>query len=134
MRPQTLLMFPFCQLEIFGHDTLYQPFQALYADTLERQRCGLQFVTELDPHWAMIFPRAAAITLERTIIPLDVLFIDANGVIDSMICNAQPLSETPIRSRVPALAAIELAGGRCARSEIRPGDLARWTLPNEGTS
>lgn len=94
-------------------------------DDAEREK-GLMYRTTLAPDAGMLFEwdRAAprAFWMKNTYIPLDIIYIGANGRIISIAAMAQPFDETPIPSRGDAKAVLELAGGRAAQLGIDLGD------------
>jgi hypothetical protein len=55
-------------------------------------------------------------------VPLDMLFIDAEGSITQIAENTQPLSDAVVASREPVRAVLELLGGVSAKLGIKPGD------------
>jgi hypothetical protein len=59
--------------------------------------------------------------MKDTYIPLDMVFIDANGTIVRIVAEAKPLSRDPVPSYVPVRAVLEIAGGRAAELGIQPG-------------
>ena len=87
------------------------------------------FVRSLPPNRGMIFPydppQQVAFWMKNTLIPLDIIFIRADGKI-ARIANAKPLDETPLPSGEPAAVVLEIAGGRAAQLGIRPGDKVEW--------
>jgi len=70
-----------------------------------------------------IFPRKDIynMTMEKTTIPLDILFIDENGIIKT-IKSAKALSQEYVNSIVPVSYAIELPYGNCEKYNIEVGD------------
>jgi uncharacterized membrane protein (UPF0127 family) len=60
-----------------------------------------------------IYPeeRMRAMWMKNTYIPLDMLFIKANGDISSIMKTTEPLSLQTIRSKEPVQYVLELAGG-----------------------
>jgi len=63
--------------------------------------------------------------MHNTLIPLDMLFIAADGRIVDIHERAVPLSDESIVSKAPARAVLELNGGTAARLGIAPGDVVR---------
>ena len=63
----------------------------------------------------------------NTLIPLDILFTDAEKKIIKIQKNAQPLSKNIISSEIPALWVLELRGGTAKRLGLKIGDLIRRT-------
>ena len=60
--------------------------------------------------------------MHNTYIPLDMLFIRADGVIHRIEVKAEPLSDRVIASGGPTAAVLELAGGAAERLGIKSGD------------
>ena len=87
------------------------------------------FRQSVAPNGGMIFPynppQQVAFWMKNTLVPLDIIFIDANHKI-ARITNAQPLDLTPLPSGVPVTGVLELAGGRAAELGIKEGDIVRW--------
>ena len=85
------------------------------ADDDDEHTRGLMFRKVLKPDFGMvfIFPDEAkrAFWMRNTLIPLDMLFVRADGTIDSIVENAEPLTLTPRPSAGPAKYVVELNGG-----------------------
>lgn len=81
-----------------------------------------------------VFPEQArrAFWMKNTPLPLDMLFVAADGRIVHIAPNTAPLSETPIDSHEPCNAVVELLAGTAQARGIREGDRVTYTLP-EGT-
>lgn len=60
--------------------------------------------------------------MKDTLIPLDMLFVQYDGTIIHIHPNAQPLDESAVPSKGPAVAVIELNGGTAAGMGIKEGD------------
>jgi uncharacterized protein len=105
-------------------------FKIWFADTPARSEQGLMFVHSLAHDQGMLFSRNSdapmAIWMKNTLIPLDILFVDAHGQIIFIRHSATPQSEAIIRVpapiATPAEAVLELAGGECDRRHISQGD------------
>lgn len=101
-------------------------FTVELAETDAQRTRGLMFRTALAPDRGMLFdfqrPTYIGMWMRNTLIPLDMLFIDAGGHITYIRENATPGSleviQPPDRNRY----VLELAGGTAARLGIRPGD------------
>jgi uncharacterized protein len=104
-------------------------FTVQVAATPEEQEQGLMFYRSLAPDEGMIFPydppQNVAFWMKNTLIPLDMLFIRADGTI-ARIVTAKPLDETAIPAGEPVAAVLELRGGRALELGIREGDKAQW--------
>jgi len=88
---------------------------------------GLMFRTHLDDMSGMIFLFDKAsqhmMWMQNTYIGLDMLFLDCAGRIIDKIENAQPQSETILRSDKPSCAVLELNTGSVMRLKIHVGDV-----------
>ena len=86
--------------------------------------------SELGPDHGMIFPfdppRDAAFWMKNTLIPLDMVFVRADGSIANIAANTVPLSLDSVPSDGPVKAVLEIAGGRAAELGIKPGDKVVW--------
>lgn len=95
------------------------------SDNASRMR-GLMYRTHLDPNAGMLFDfhndDFRNFWMHNTVLPLDMLFIRADGTISSIAANATPMSDRVISSREPVRAVVEINGGRAAALDIRPGE------------
>jgi uncharacterized membrane protein (UPF0127 family) len=66
--------------------------------------------------------------MKNTFIPLDMIFIKADGTILNIHERAIPHDETPIAAAGPVRAVLELNGGTASRLSIRPGDKVRHAV------
>jgi uncharacterized membrane protein (UPF0127 family) len=114
-------------------------FRAYVAETLEQQTRGLMYVRELPMDQGMLFPydppRRVSMWMKNTLIPLDMLFIRADGIIANVAERAVPGSLAVINSKGAVGAVLELNGGTAARLRIGPGDRVRhpmFTAPGQG--
>ncbi|MEN2991782.1 DUF192 domain-containing protein [Tistrella sp. BH-R2-4] len=102
-------------------------FQVEVARTSEARSMGLMFRSELDADHGMLFIFAEGTSptmwMRNTYVPLDMLFLDAEGVVVDVAADTTPLSDTPIASKTPARAVLELNAGTARLLGIRPGDL-----------
>ena len=104
-------------------------FTVHVAATEEQQEHGLMFYRSLPADQGMIFPyeppQDVSFWMKNTLIPLDMVFIRADGTI-ARIVTAKPLDETPVPGGEPIAAVLELRGGRAAELGIRAGDKVDW--------
>jgi hypothetical protein len=107
-----------------------QRFSIELALSPAQQEQGLMFRRSLAPDAGMlfVFPADQIMTfwMKNTLIPLDMVFIAADGHVVDAYERAVPLSETFDVSKVSARAVLELNGGTVARLGIKPGDLVRY--------
>lgn len=105
-------------------------FTVEVARTPEEQAQGLMNRQSLAPDQGMIFPmeppRDASFWMKNTYIPLDMIFVRADGTIARIEENVVPLSLEPVLSMEPVAAVLELAGGRASELGIRAGDKVSW--------
>ncbi len=96
------------------------------AETPEDMAVGLMFRTALPEGHGMLFPSAAPreanMWMRNTYIPLDMVFIRADGVVHRIEPMTQPLSEDIIASKGDVLAVLELPGGAAGRMGLKAGD------------
>lgn len=101
-------------------------FNIEIADTPETRSRGLMFRQELAPDAGMLFDyrseQMASFWMMNTYIPLDMLFIRANGEIVRVHANARPHDLTPVVSGEPVQFVLEIPGGRAAELGIVEGD------------
>ena len=106
-------------------------FTVEVAGTAEEQRIGLMNRQQLAPDRGMIFPfeteRVASFWMKDTLIPLDMIFIRADGSLTNIEANTVPMSEESVYSYEPVTAVLEIAGGRSAELGIKPGDKVQWS-------
>ncbi|MEO8812338.1 MAG: DUF192 domain-containing protein [Caulobacteraceae bacterium] len=107
-------------------------FKVEVARTDASRERGLMFRKSLAADRGMLFdfrtPRPVAFWMKNTLIPLDMVFIGADGRIVRVAERATPLSETPIPSGGDVLGVLELRGGRAAQIDARPGDRVRQSM------
>ena len=105
-------------------------FTVEVARTTEEQAMGLMYRSALAPDRGMIFPfdkpQQASFWMKNTLIPLDMIFIRADGSIANIEANTVPLSLQPVYSSGEVSAVLELAGGRSAQLGLGPGDKVDW--------
>jgi uncharacterized protein len=101
-------------------------FQVEMAVTPEEKERGLMFRRELPEGHGMLFDfqfdQNVAFWMKNTYIPLDMLFIRADGRILRIAENTEPLSERNIPSGGPVRAVLEVIGGTAKKLGIAAGD------------
>jgi uncharacterized protein len=112
-------------------------FNVELAETPAQMEQGLMFRRELAPDAGMLFdfkqPTMATMWMRNTLIPLDMLFVDAQGRIVNIHERAVPQSDAIIAAAAPARAVIELNGGTAARLDIKPGDRVLFPIFGSGS-
>lgn len=100
-------------------------FKVEIADTEAERQHGLMYRTSLPPQYGMLFifdgPAPRSFWMRNTYIPLDIIYIGADGRIVS-IAHGKPFDESPLPSAGPAVGVLELYDGEAARLGIKPGD------------
>jgi uncharacterized membrane protein (UPF0127 family) len=101
-------------------------FTVELAETPAQMEQGLMFRRSLAPDAGMLFdfkqPTVATMWMHNTLIPLDMLFVDQQGLIVNIAQRAVPESNDTIAAVAPVRAVIELNGGTAERLGIKPGD------------
>ncbi len=106
-----------------------QSFMVELATTPDQMRVGLMFRSDLPADGGMLFiypsEQQAQFWMQHTVIPLDMLFIGADGHIKHIAQRTIPLDETPIPSVEPVKSVLEVNGGTVERLGIKTGDMVR---------
>ena len=114
------------RLVIVSRDGTRHEFQVEMAVSPEHQTVGLMFRERVGPEEGMLFdwgaPRESSMWMRNTLVPLDMLFIAADGRIHRIAERTVPHSLAPVDSRGPVRATLELAGGTAERLGLRVGD------------
>jgi uncharacterized membrane protein (UPF0127 family) len=101
-------------------------FTVEVATTEEQHENGLMFRKNLPQDHGMIFiftpVKQVNFWMKNTLIPLDMLFVDNQGIVTQIAANAEPESTALISSTSEVRAVIELAGGTAAQDHIAKGD------------
>jgi uncharacterized membrane protein (UPF0127 family) len=114
------------ELSIITSNGSKHNFLVEVARTEEEKKIGLMFRKTLAKHAGMLFlyKREALrlMWMKNTFIPLDILFIDKEGVIKRVVKRTVPHSLATISSRQSVLAVLELRGGVTSSLDIKKGD------------
>jgi uncharacterized protein len=101
-------------------------FTVELAATDEARSKGLMYRRELPEGRGMLFDfkqdQNAAMWMKNTYIPLDMIFIRADGRIQRIAENTTPESEKIITAGAPVRAVLEVIGGTARKLGIRAGD------------
>jgi len=101
-------------------------FTVEVVDTPETRAQGLMFRQELAPDAGMLFDfkeeRETSFWMRNTFIPLDMIFIAADGEVRNVHVNARPHDPTGIPSDGPVRFVLEIPGGRSQEIGLEPGD------------
>ena len=103
-----------------------RPFTVELATNDDERSRGLMFRKELPEGHGMLFDfeqeRPVAFWMHNTYIPLDMIFIRADGRILSIAEDTTPLSDALVPSGGPVRAVLEVIGGTARKLGIAPGD------------
>jgi len=101
-------------------------FITQWAKTWPQKQRGLMFVKQLPLDHGMLLdydpPQPASIWMRNTLISLDIVFIRADGTIESIFHGAKPRDETPMPSKGDVRAVLELNAGVARLLGIQAGD------------
>lgn len=109
-------------------------FNVELALTAPQQEEGLMFVKEMPQDSGMLFlfrtvlPRT--FWMKDTLIPLDMLFIEADGTIQHVHSMAKPQDLSRITSGKPCKAVLEINGGLSDKMGIEAGDVVYYSAFN----
>lgn len=113
-------------LSIETESGIRHDFRIEIARTAAERGYGLMFVREMESDRGMLFDygreQRVSMWMRNTYIPLDMLFIEKDGRIESIIERAQPHTRTARASKGRVRAVLELKGGTVDRLGIEAGD------------
>ncbi|WIY54078.1 DUF192 domain-containing protein [Devosia sp. YIM 151766] len=102
-------------------------FNVEVVDTPESRARGLMYVQELAPDAGMLFDfkgeQRVSFWMRNTFIPLDMIFIAADGTVRNIHVNARPHDTTSIPSEGPVQYVLEIPGGRSVELNLSAGDI-----------
>jgi hypothetical protein len=107
-------------------------FEVEIADDPAEQEQGLMWRASLPVHRGMLFDFPGetehAFWMRNTYVPLDIIFVRADGRIHSIAKNTTPLSEVLVQSGGPVRAVLEINAGLSDVLGITPGDQVRHRI------
>jgi hypothetical protein len=125
-------------LLVQGQDGTENRFTVELALTPQAQQAGLMNRDSLPDDGGMFFPFEASgnhsFWMKNTLISLDMLFIDEEGVIRYIHHNATPGSLEGVSAGVPVKAVLELKGGQAQARGIKEGDRVVYPVPSSASS
>jgi uncharacterized membrane protein (UPF0127 family) len=93
---------------------------------------GLMFRRQMAPDRGMLFDfgeaQSVSMWMKNTYLPLDMVFIAADGKVVNVKENATPMSEAIIASKGPVLGVLELNAGTAKRIGLKAGDLVKYGM------
>lgn len=122
--------FPASSIVISASGGACYQFDVYVAATGAQSRRGLMHVRHLEARTGMLFvyrdDAVRSMWMKNTLIPLDMLFIFEDGIIESIATDTEPLSLASVASGEPVRYVLELNAGTAARLGIRAGDTMFW--------
>jgi hypothetical protein len=104
-------------------------FEVEIADEPAERAEGLMYRQSLADNAGMLFlyptPQAVEFWMKNTVLPLDIVFVRANGTIARIAADTKPLSEDLIPSGEPVTAVLEVKAGTMHALGITIGDRLR---------
>ena len=121
-----IVTFSRSNLELIGQDGRRHAFTVEIATSEAQLAQGLMFRKSLAPDSGMLFDfgqvRAISMWMKNTLIPLDMLFLGADGRILGIAERTVPGSLAVIESPGPVRGVLEVNGGTASRLGLVPGD------------
>lgn len=109
-----------------------ESFTVELADEVSEIQRGMMFRQSIGENEGMLFDigrrRVAFFWMRNTLIPLDIIFIDAQGRILNIVADAVPNSEERIYFDSSARGVLEIGGGRAQQLGIVSGNLVRHSI------
>ncbi|MBV9567151.1 MAG: DUF192 domain-containing protein [Hyphomicrobiales bacterium] len=116
---------PLQRLEIISTNGPHVFEVELARNNAEREK-GLMFRRYMPKNRGMLFdfgtPEPVTMWMENTYLPLDMLFIRADGTVARIETNTEPLSRRVIAAGEPVLGVLELNAGVCDELGVKAGD------------
>ncbi len=117
------------QLEILGDDGARHAFAVARVTDRAGQAKGLMQVPSLAPDTGMLFvfdpPRKVGFWMRNTRIPLDMIFIGADGRIAEITTRHDTNSDRLTTSKEAVAAVLEIAAGRAAELGVKAGHIVQ---------
>lgn len=93
---------------------------------------GLMYRSQMDEDKGMLFIfdnlEMQSFWMKNTIMPLDIMFIDSKGVINTIHKHTTPYSEKSLPSKQKSQFVVEVNGGYSDRHGIKEGDLIEYKI------
>jgi uncharacterized protein len=113
-------------------------FNIELADTDAERALGLMNREKMAASSGMLFvypaPRRASFWMKNTLIPLDMIFADATGLVTRVHSNAKPLDQTAIDGGEGVTFVLEINGGLAKRLGIAAGSQLRHPIVKQDSA
>ena len=113
-------------------------FSVEVADEPRERNIGLMNRSKLDPLRGMLFafdqPQVITMWMKNTLISLDMIFIDREGVVKNIAERTTPHSLAVISSGEPVSFVLELGGGMAAYIGLASGDRVKHQMLGNGSN
>jgi len=100
------------------------------ADDDAQRQTGLMFRDKMNMDEGMLFifdaEEPQAFWMHNTVLPLDILYVNANMEIVSIVRNARPYDDKSLPSVKPAQYVVEVNAGYCDKFGVKEGDKIVW--------
>jgi hypothetical protein len=100
------------------------------SDNDSKREVGLMGRPTMEERQGMLFifeqAQFQSFWMHNTILPLDMLFIDASGEIKTIHKNTTPFSDQTYQSTVPVIYVLEVMGGFTDKYNVAVGDHIEW--------
>ncbi len=107
-------------------------FDVDMATTEAQREHGLMYRKQLGAYEGMLFDffreQPVSFWMKNTLIPLDMVFIAADGTVRHVHSNATPMSTDTISSEAAVRAVLEINGGTARLLGIKPGDKVKHPI------
>ncbi len=114
-------------------DTLLNQLLIEVADTPYERETGLMYRSSMENNQGMLFvfdeETQRSFYMKNTEIPLDIIYLNKNLEVVTIIHNAAPMNEQSLPSKVPAQFVLELLGGQSSALGILKGDQISYYIP-----
>jgi len=114
-------------------DTLLHKLIIEVADTPYERETGMMYRSSMKKHQGMLFvfnkEAQRSFYMKNTEIPLDIIYLNKNLEVVSIIHNAEPMNEQSLSSKVPAQFVLELLAGQSNALGLLVGDQVSYYTP-----
>lgn len=115
-------------------DSIVARFDIEIADDEYQRQTGLMYRKSMQDNQAMLFifddVDYRSFYMKNTYIPLDIIYLDAQGKLTSVQDRAEPMNETSLPSKAPSKYVLEINAGLTEKFDLRIGDRIEYTVSN----